>query len=370
MNLENLKMTLQKKKILVGIPEITHRQIASDEVEGLKKLGFYVTTSLYGGVRGVNTNLFRLYVIFKNAYSIINIVRKEKIDLIYLNTAFDKFALLRDFTTLLILRLIRSKIVLKFHGSEANLLQTKNIIYRFLIRKVSSWADGFGVLSTEENRNFVNAGFKSEKVFVIKNIINPKIYLKNMEFRLKYSNINIPVLLFVARLIPSKGLIDTLLASIILKEKGYIFKLIILGDGPDKIKAERIVAKSNIASSVIFTGFIPEENTTAFYANSDLLVFPTYHEEGFPMAVFQSVAAGLPIITTKIRAAADYLKEPDNCLWVEPKNPEMLAEKIVYLLENPDIARQMSENNKKLSKLFTQEIVCKELELIYEKMLK
>lgn len=88
------------------------------------------------------------------------------------------------------------------------------------------------------------------------------------------------------------------------------------------------------------------------------------------MAVFQSVAAGLPIITTKIRASADYLKEPDNCLWVEPKNPEMLAQKIAYLLENPDISRQMSDNNKQLSKLFTQEIICKELELIFRTILK
>jgi len=361
-------MKIQKKNILVSVPEISHRQIATYEVEGLKKLDFYVTTTLYGS-EGRKNNLFRLLTVFKNAYSIIKIVRKEKIDLIYLNTGLDKYTLLRDFTTLLILRLIRSKIVLKIHGSEANLLQTKNIIYRFMIRKVSSWADGFGVLSTEENQNFVNAGFKSEKVFVLKNIINPKIYLKNMEFRLKYSSINIPILLFVARLIPSKGLIDTLLAAIILKEKGFIFKLIIIGDGPDRIQAERIVAESNITSFVIFTGFIPEENTKAFYANSDLLVFPTYHTEGFAMAVFQSVAAGLPIITTKIRAAADYLKDPDNCLWVDPKNPEMLAEKIVYLLENRDVSRQMSENNKRLSKLFTQEIVCKELELIFNEML-
>lgn len=48
----------------------------------------------------------------------------------------------------------------------------------------------------------------------------------------------------------------------------------------------------------------------------------------------------------------------------------MLAEKIIFLLENPDIARQMSENNKQLSKFFTQEIVCKELELIFKKILK
>ena len=83
------------------------------------------------------------------------------------------------------------------------------------------------------------------------------------------------------------------------------------------------------------------------------------------MALFKSVAAGVPIITTRIRAAADYLKEPDNCLWVEQKNPAMIAEKVIYLLENPKIYKQMSQNNIELSKSFTRETICQELEEIF-----
>jgi glycosyltransferase involved in cell wall biosynthesis len=239
-----------------------------------------------------------------------------------------------------------------------------------MLRKYSQWADGFGVLSSDEYINFVNAGFSPNKVFIIKNIVNPSVYIKNSIFHNKYSTNNCAILLFVARLIPQKGLLETIKAAIILKGKSYDFKLIVLGDGPDKIIAEKMVDVANISSSVFFAGFLPEEQTKEFYANSDVLVFPTYHEEGFPMAVFQSVAAGLPIITTKTRASADYLKEPDNCLWVQPKNPEMLAEKIAYLLDNPNVSFQMSENNKKLSNLFTQEVVCKELELDFETILK
>ena len=87
------------------------------------------------------------------------------------------------------------------------------------------------------------------------------------------------------------------------------------------------------------------------------------------MAIFTSVAAGLPVITTQIRAAADYLKEPDNCLWVAQKNPEMIAEKIIYLLQNPELSRKMSDNNKKLSKSFSQKIICQELEAIFMQLL-
>ena len=119
-------------KILIGVPEISHREIATYEVDGLKKLGFNVKTTLYGSVKG-RKSILRLLIIFKNAISIIKIVRKGNIDLVYINTAFNKQGLIRDFLSLLILRLINPKIVLKYHGSDGPLLQSKNIIYKLRV---------------------------------------------------------------------------------------------------------------------------------------------------------------------------------------------------------------------------------------------
>ena len=87
------------------------------------------------------------------------------------------------------------------------------------------------------------------------------------------------------------------------------------------------------------------------------------------MAVFQAAAAGLPIIATRIRATADYLREPDNCLWVEPHNPEMLAEKILILLDNPALAERMSRNNRQIVKQFSADRVASEYIDIYSRIL-
>jgi glycosyltransferase involved in cell wall biosynthesis len=101
-----------------------------------------------------------------------------------------------------------------------------------------------------------------------------------------------------------------------------------------------------------------------------MLVFPTYHYEGFPMVIFKSVAAGLPIITTRIRAAADYLSEPDNCLWVEPQNPHMLAEKIARLLDQTETRARMRRNNLELADEFTARAVAPEYLEIYNQLTK
>ena len=86
------------------------------------------------------------------------------------------------------------------------------------------------------------------------------------------------------------------------------------------------------------------------------------------MSVFYAVAAGLPIITTRIRAAADYLTEPENCLWVEPRNPELLAEKIATLLRSVETRNRMSEANKHLARQFTAEVVTQKYLQVYENL--
>jgi glycosyltransferase involved in cell wall biosynthesis len=171
---------------------------------------------------------------------------------------------------------------------------------------------------------------------------------------------DLPSLLFIARFIPAKGLLDVIRACGLLRDRGTDCVLFCIGDGPARREAEEEVANLKLGDLVRFTGFIPESQTGPFYANCSIMVLPTYHFEGFPMTVFYAVAAGMPIITTRIRGAADHLKEPENCLWVEPKNPEMLAEKIASLLRDSQRRSKMSEANKELAKQFSAEVVTRE----------
>src|SRR2546422_8482303 len=143
-----------------------------------------------------------------------------------------------------------------------------------------------------------------------------------------------------------------------------------IGDGPARGDAEKEATQLNLRDHVRFFGYIPEEETRDFYVNSTVLLFPTYHYEGFPMVIFNAVAAGLPIITTRIRAAADYLKEPDNCLWVELRSPELLAGKIEDLLGDAELRAVMSGKNKKLAAEFSAAAVTQEYVKAYEQIVR
>jgi glycosyltransferase involved in cell wall biosynthesis len=339
----------------------------------LRRLGAEVAeeTYVYGERLGGTTLRERARRVLATAGRLRRRLRREQFDIVHLNTSFDTMALLRDAATIRLLQPTRAKIFLKFHGSDAALFDTGNPALGALVRFVLGRADGIGLLSSEERENFTRAGVDRRKLFVVKNVLadaRPGARaVENLRAKLSV-DANVPLLLFIARFIPAKGLTDVIRACAILRDEGRAFVLLCLGDGEARAEAEAETQRLRLGERVRFFGYVPEAETPEFYAGSTMLVFPTYHYEGFPMVIFKSIAAGLPVITTRIRAAADYLREPENCLWVEPKNPRMLAEKIARLLDQPDACAAMRDRNTELARRFTPPSVAPEYLEIYNQL--
>lgn len=335
-------------------------------VAELRRQGCDVTeeTYVYGeGLQG--TSLMRRARRVLNAIRRLNrSISQQPIDIIHINSAFDARALLRDFVTLKLLRKTQAKIFIKFHGSDAGLLQTTNPLLVYFQRFVLDRVSGIGVLSSEEKRNFSNARVADNKIFVVKNVVDLTFPLPRDS-----AATTTPIILFIARFIPAKGLLDVIRACSLLQKQGVQFQLVCVGDGPAKSDAVREVQNLRLENQVHFTGFISEAQARAFYVTSTVVVLPTYHGEGFPMTIFSAAAAGRPIVTTRIRAAADYLSEPENCLWVNPHDPTDLAMKLKYLISEPELRARMGSNNYELAKSFSAEQVTREYLKAYKALL-
>ena len=358
-------------KLLIGMPDKNSwggpNACEPPFIDALREFGLDVSEEVYVyGDKKTKSNVWqRVKRVINVAVTFRKKLKSETYDLVHLNTSFDFKAILRDVVTVTFLPKRQTKLFLKMHGSDDELLRTKNKIKKYLLRFLLKRVDGIGALSSEEKKHFVNASVKEEKVFVVKNVVNAQ----NQQIE-TLRNTNTPTLLFVSRFIMTKGLMDVIRASAILKDKGFGFKLKCVGDGEIRHEAEREVERLNLSEFLEFTGYVSESDVNKFYSTSDVLLFPTYHIEGFPMVIFNAAAAGLPIITTRIRAAADYLNEPDNCLWVEAKNPQQLAEKIIMLFENVELKVKMKRNNIELSKQFSATNIAKEYIEIYHRIIK
>ena len=232
-------------KILFGLPEKTARGgINACEppfLDEIKKCGITVREEIYSfdNTDGISFP-GRVSNVIKTAKKFRRTLQNENFDILHINTAFDKNALLRDGFVTSFLGTTNTKIFLKFHGSDAELL--KNERFLPLIKLLIKRAAGIGVLSSEEKRNFTNAGFHAEKFYVLKNAVTissdekpPRDFKFNKEkpFRL----------LFVSRLIKTKGLIETIRAVSKISENVF---LDVLGDGEIKTEAENLVKEFKI----------------------------------------------------------------------------------------------------------------------------
>jgi len=351
-------------KILFGIPVKDHNEIAMAEVLGFQEIGNEVFTSEYGNSGSAQNLISMFLLVLKNAIKLKIKSIRHKTDLVFLNTAFDRKTIVRDSITLFFLKFLNKKVkvVLKTHGTIKAVVFSENFFRNYLFRK----ADLFLVLSKEELNNFLEAGIDKEKVNVTCNVVNPLKYTPDPEFKEKNKiEKDKLVLLFVGRFIKEKGIIDLIHACKLLKNKGVKFELLCLGNGALFENARTLTKSLDLQDDIKFFGHLPESETNSYYSNCDILILPTYHEEGFPMAVFNAVACGKPVITTKIRAAADHLKSFENCLWVEPEKPEDIFQKIEMLANSQKLRESMVNNNFKLITHFSREMIVNELNLIF-----
>jgi glycosyltransferase involved in cell wall biosynthesis len=361
-------------RILVGLPEPGSRggSVASEPpfVAELRRLVTKVGEEVYTYSDSQVGPVTRVLRVLRTVKNFRRRVRNENFDVVHLNTSFDLKALLRDCFTAPLLHFNGTKVFLKFHGSDHRLLATRNPIFYLMRGWLFSRVDGIGVLSHEERANFLRAGVAEEKIFVVSNVVDVNEIGRDPDFASRISlREGVPLLLFSGRFIPEKGVGDCIEACKLLRERGQEFMLVCLGDGPARRKAEREVQRLKLQDHVRFVGHVSEEEAKVFYANGTALLFPTYHSEGFPMTIFHAAAAGLPIITTRIRAAADYLHEPDNCLWVTARRPNVLADRIIDLLQNAELQRKMRDNNKEVAIRFSQKTVTSEYLKVYEQIL-
>lgn len=142
------------------------------------------------------------------------------------------------------------------------------------------------------------------------------------------------------------------------------YKYVICGVGPNKDFLLEEASKLGIGNNVILAGYrsdIPDILNAA-----DLFVFPSYHE-GLPVSALEAMAAGLPILCSKIRGNVDLIKDKINGYLFVPTDIDTLSRKLSILMNDAIIRKEMGNKNKEIVKEFSMESVTTELKFIYSK---
>lgn len=149
-----------------------------------------------------------------------------------------------------------------------------------------------------------------------------------------------PVVLHVGRLKRYKATDHLLRAAQLLKERGVQLTTVILGDGDDKPRLEALAAKLELADSVRFTGFIPEEEKVRWYRRAAVLAENSV-KEGWGLIVMEANACGTPVVVADSPGLRDSSKDGVNGLVYEYGDITGLADRLQRLLTDAALRDQL-----------------------------
>ena len=167
---------------------------------------------------------------------------------------------------------------------------------------------------------------------------------------------------FVGRVEPVKGL-AVVLDAWAQSGLGERARLTVAGDGTQRETLMRFARDKGIESSVDFPGEV--RNVPELLGTADIYVQASY-EEGLSNAVLEAMAAGLPIVGTRISGNEDVVTDGDNGLLVPPGNAAALAAALRQLVENPHLAARMGARSRaRVEERFSVSAIVGKLERAY-----
>ena len=153
-------------------------------------------------------------------------------------------------------------------------------------------------------------------------------------------------LLTVARLIAKKGIPTVLQALKMLRERGIALEHTLIGDGPDRDRIVPLIGRLGLSGVCRWIGSRPHDVVLAHYRRADLFVLgcevaANGDRDGIPNVLIESMAMGVPVVTTAVSAIPELVDSGRTGLLVPPGDPESLADAMLTMLTDAGLRRRV-----------------------------
>ena len=290
-------------------------------------------------------------------FSLIKIFKKEKPDIIHLNSS--KIGGLGAVAALVSKTLIRlfdkenknynPKTIFTVHGwafNEARTFRAKSVIY------ISQWltsllCDNSIIISRHDYRQALGMPLIKKNKFSLIPLGIPENNLDYATKQIAKKVLNIEknskiTIGTIAEFTKNKGLDYLLDAMSILKLPNL--QLMMVGDGEDKEKIESRIANENLNDNVKTCGFVP--HAAKYIKAFDIFVLPSL-KEGLPYTILEAINAGVPVVASSVGGIPDLIEHGKNGYLTTPKSSASLAENLNKLISDEKLRKQFSRESKK-----------------------
>lgn len=212
-----------------------------------------------------------------------------------------------------------------------------------MARKLESAA--LAVTITEHNVGFM-ARWMSAPGAIPVHVIHSSLNLSELPF---VRSGRLPrKLLSVGRLVPMKGFDVLLMALAELRARGVEFTCTVIGEGPERTRLENLRTALGLDALVEFLGAMPQSAVVAHMSEATLMVLPCVvtpdgQSDGIPNVLMESMAAGLPVISTRVSGIPELVEDGVSGRLVAAGDAVALADAVQALFDNPQQCELFAE---------------------------
>ncbi|MBF0344472.1 MAG: glycosyltransferase family 4 protein [Nitrospirae bacterium] len=258
------------------------------------------------------------------AYYSLDDVVSNHYDVIYIHKPYDIPAALK------VRRLTGASVVFSSHGTEFF------PGYRSLVKKIDSF------LSCSNFNASVIQDYCNVRPRVLYNGIDTDTFHPMKEDRGLKDALNIrneKVIISACRLVGLKGIQYAIMALAEIVKRHYV-KYLIIGDGEYLDELKQLAETLNVTDSVIFHKGVPNAELPAYYAISDIAVYPSVADETFGISIAEAMACAKPVVATSVGGIPEVIA-PNTGILVTPREKESLTAALDTLLSDEALRTSM-----------------------------
>ena len=242
------------------------------------------------------------------------------------------------------------KVIIEFHNLfDHDAGKIKKFLSSLIINRIVKYSD-LCIVHTKENQEKLNNLIKHDVNVIILPLgpLNDLMYLDNsIEIYEFYGlNKNKKYILMFGIVRKYKGLEYAIKAMKFLNKTDYSdYQLLVVGEIWINLRKEKgLIYKYGLEDNIIFIDkFIPDKHILPFFKIAEIIIYPYINATQSGSLNF-ALSATKPIIATTVGGFKEILKDQVNGLLIPPKDPYKLANAILKLIENPELAKKIAKN--------------------------
>lgn len=349
-----------------GVSVVTENLLSNDMLQDFKFI--IVDTADRRGLTNIGKmDLENVFLALKHGILFLYKLIRYNPSIVYIPISENFFGFIRDSLFLIPTKFMQKKCIIHLHGAGfKNFFESSAIIIQKYIKFCLGNVNEAIVLG--EALKDIVCGILNENtnISVVPNGIHDN-------HTTKYKVSNEFKILFLSNLKPSKGFLEVVYSAKIVSDKYSNVRFLIAGAKRDEktyTEAMDFVKKNQLEDIVLFLGSVSGEQKIKILNQTNIFVFPPNSFEGQGLVILEAMAAGLPVIATAQGAIPETIIDGETGFIIPPKNPEKIAEKISFFIENPDQMQSFgTRGRKRFEENYTLDIWGRKMHDVFKRVL-